>query len=98
MDSGNPIAVDIFADPGSRFFFHKAANLLVPLFHILRLFLNPGWIFFQYFTQNSGNLRDVCPGLFQFVGIQIHILHMNTGCQNIHIPVIDLSTQCGYRG
>ena len=85
----------VFIDEGSDFFrglcINAAADLLIALFPIRRLLRDPCRIFFKNLPQCVGNQRNVLLRLFQFMGIQIHIFNTDRGCQNIHVPVINIT-------
>ena len=91
MNAGDAVFIDECTDLPGSFLIHPAAHLLVAPLQVCCLLADPFRIFLQNFSQNPGNFFNIRPGLFQLMGIQIHILHPPGGGQNVHIPVVDLS-------
>ena len=101
LEAGDIVFIDIASDFSGSLAVNAGTDLLITLSGILCLFLDPCWILPQNFTQRRCDRRDILLRLTQLMGVQVHIFHADGGCQNIHIPVVDiapLGTHCGGAG
>ena len=97
MNAGNALFIDVIPDFPGGLLVNAGADLLVATFDVRRLFLDPGGVFPQNFSQRPGNFRNIRPGLLQLVGVKVHILHADGGRQNVHVPVEDVPPVGGHR-
>ena len=91
MDACYVVFIHKCPDLRRTFLIDAGSDLLVTLLQICSLLPNPRRILFEDFSQHIGNTVNILLRLFQFVRIQINVLHTGRGCQNIHIPVVDIA-------
>ena len=89
MDAGYVVFIDEGPDLRSSFFFHPAGDLLIALGGIFALLQDPGGVLFQDLPQSLRNFFQILPGLLEFMGIQVYILHPHRGGKNIQVAIVN---------